>query len=85
MVDFILSKCKTKAAFSAKLNKNGKLDLGKLKEKFEVVMETSILLVLKIEGIEIVVHRHGELLFKNCEDVSLMEKIAEEIYSSGLR
>jgi len=81
---FILSKCKTKAAYSAKLKKQGKLNLDKIKEKFDVVMDTDILLVLKVEGVEIICHAYGELLFKNCDDVSLMEKVAERIYSVGL-
>lgn len=81
---FILSKCKTKAAYSAKLKKPGKLNLEKIKKKFEVVMDTDILLVLKVEGVEIICHAYGELLFKNCDDVPLIEKIAERIYEVGL-
>ncbi len=82
--EFSLGKCKTKAAFSAKLRKPGKLDLDKLKRQFEVVLETPILLVLKVEGLEVIVHGYGELLFKNCSDMSAMEKIAEKIYKIGL-
>lgn len=79
-----LAKCKTKAAYSAKLKKKGKLDLDKIKKKFEVILETPILLVIKEEGVEIIVHGYGELLFKKCEDVELMRKIADEIYKVGL-
>ena len=84
MVDFSLGKCKTKAAFSTKLRKQGKLNLGRVKKKFEVILDTPILLVVKISGIEVIVHGHGELMFKNCKDTSLMEKIAEEVYEIGL-
>ena len=83
-IDFSLGKCKTKATFSAKLKRQGKLDLKKIAKKFEVVMETPILLVIKVEGIEIIVHSYGELLFKNCEDTELMEKIAKNVYEVGL-
>ena len=78
--EFTLEKCKTKAAYSAKPIKKVKLDLKLIKKKFEVILETPILLVIKTEGIEVIVHSYGELLFKNCEDVKLMKKIAEKVY-----
>ena len=82
IMKYTLEKCKTKAAYSAKLNK--KLNLSKIKEKFSVVLETPILLVIKVDDIEIIVHSYGELLFKNCEDVELMKKIADKVYEVGL-
>jgi hypothetical protein len=84
MVKFSLAKCKTKATFSAKLLQKGKLDLNKIKNIFEVVMETPILLVIKTETGEVIVHSHGELLFKKCEDFELMEQLAKKIYLVGL-
>ncbi|MBI4981467.1 hypothetical protein HZC30_08010 [Candidatus Woesearchaeota archaeon] len=84
-IKFSLGKCKTKAAYSAKLNQKGRLDLAKIKTKYGAILETPILLVIKVEGIEIVVHSHGELMFKNCAQVDWMEKTAEEIYEIGLR
>ena len=84
MIKFSLAKCKTKAAYSAKLQQKGKLDLKRIKDKFEVLMETPILLVVKTKAGEVIVHSHGELLFKGCTNVSLMEAIAENIYSVGL-
>ena len=85
MIKFSLAKCKTKAAYSAKLMQKGKIDLKKVVEKFEVVMETPILLVIKTETGEVIVHSHGEILFKKCTDTELMEKIAEKIYSISLK
>ena len=58
--------------------------MSKIKEKFSVVLETPILLVIKVDDIEIIVHSYGELLFKNCEDVELMKKIADKVYEVGL-
>ncbi len=84
MIEFTVEKCKTKAAYSAKLKKPRHLDLQKIKKKFIVVLETPILLVIKAEGVEIIVHGYGELLFKNCEDQELMRKIAEKVYAAGL-
>ena len=82
--NFSLAKCKTKAAFTAKLKNPKKLDLNKIKAKYEVILETPILLVIKVKNIEIIVHGHGELLFKKCEDTEWMEQTAKEIYSAGL-
>ena len=83
-INFLLGKCKTKAAFSAKLRQKGKINLVKIKEKYDVVLETPILLVINVKGIEIIVHSHGELLFKNCFALELMEKLTKEIYETGL-
>jgi len=80
---FILSKCKTKATFSAKLLSARKLDLGKIKKEFEVVVDTPILVVIKTACGEVIVHNYGELLFKTCTDHEQMEKIAGKVYGVG--
>lgn len=77
-------KCKTKAGYSAKLQKQQKLNLEAIKKKFKIVLETPILLVIEMEGIEIIVHGYGELLFKKGDDFELMENIAEQVYEIGL-
>ena len=66
--------------------KQGKLDLKKIKEEFETILETPILLVIREQGLDIVVHVYGELLFKNgtAEQVELMEKVTQKIYVIGL-
>ena len=81
---FTLERCKTKAAYSAKLPQRVKLDLAAIKKKFNVILDTKILLVIKEQDVEVVVHGYGELLFKECSDVKLMEKIAKKVYSIGL-
>ncbi|NQV91712.1 hypothetical protein HQ489_04525 [Candidatus Woesearchaeota archaeon] len=83
-MEFTLEKCKTKAAYSAKLPQRVKLDLTAISKKFDVILETKILLVIKEQDIEIIVHGYGELMFKECSDVKLMEKIAKKVYSIGL-
>ncbi len=69
--------------YSAKLKRPAKLDLQKVKKRFEVILETPILLVIKKEGVEITIHGYGELLFRNCSNTELMEKIAKEIYEAA--
>lgn len=78
---FSIAKCKTKAAFKAKLDK--KLNLEKIKEKFNVKLETPILLVIEEKGIEVIVHKYGELMFKKTSDMNLMEEIAKKVYFTG--
>ena len=81
-MNFTIKKCKTRAAYSAKPLKNIKLDLNKIKTEFPTVLETPILLVIKTQGFEIIVHSYGELIFKKTteKDVNAIEKIAEKIY-----
>ncbi|MBS3169001.1 hypothetical protein J4210_00825 [Candidatus Woesearchaeota archaeon] len=79
--EFTLEKCKTKATYSAKLKRQRQLELKEIAKRVEVVLETPILLVIKDNGVEAVVHRYGEILFKNCEDEKIMRKIAEKIYA----
>lgn len=85
MIKFNVEKCKTKAAYSAKLQQKGKLDLAKIKAHFDVILETPILLVIKVNGIEIIVHNYGELLFKKGDDVAWMRLVAARIYEQGLQ
>ena len=83
-VQFTLSKCTTRAGYSAKPSKNMKLNLSRIKEKFTTLIETPIVLVIKENDIEIVVHEYGELLFKSGTDEELMNKIAKKVYSFKL-
>lgn len=85
MVKFTFGKCKTRAAYSAKLNQKGRLDLDRIKKKYETILVTPILVVIKVNGIEIIVHGHGELIFKSPEKKEWMENVAEEIYEKGLK
>ena len=67
MIEFDISKCKTKAGYSAKLKKGRVLNLKKIIATFNVLLETPILVVIKVDDVEVIVHKHGELYFKNFE------------------
>ncbi len=84
VAEFSVGRCRTKAAYSVKLRKQQKLDLAAIKKKFKVILETPILLVVRTEAGEVIVHGYGELIFKKCEDTGLIEKVAERIYEMGL-
>jgi hypothetical protein len=80
---FSISRCKGKGAFSVKLSKPRKLDFKKLKSAFNPLVDTPHVMVVEKDGFEVVVHKHGELLFKNCEDEKKIGKIAGEIYKNA--
>ncbi|NQV09196.1 HesA/MoeB/ThiF family protein [Candidatus Woesearchaeota archaeon] len=80
--DFYVKHCKTKAAFSAKPKTRMNLDLNKIKNKFKTKLESSILLILDVEG-GIIVHKYGELIFKKLNNEKKVKEISEKIYSIG--
>ena len=79
---FRIEKCRDKAVYSAKLDKPRRLDLKRIAAKFKTIQDTPIVLVVEVDGVEVIVHRHGELLFKNCNDMEKLRKIAEKIYGA---
>lgn len=79
---FNIKPCKTKAAYSVKPIKKIKLDLNKIKNHFKVSIFTPICMVIE-EHKGIVVHNHGEILFKKLKDEAKIKKISEKIYKVG--
>jgi len=77
-------KCKKKGAWAAQLVKNKEFNLEKVKEKFEVEFESPVVVLIKVEGCEVLVQKDGELLFKNCDNMKVIKKVAKEIYESVL-
>jgi len=76
--------CKSKAAMSAKPQKNLKLNMKKVVENFDVVADANIVAVINIEGEEIVVHDYGELLFKKEKNEDRLKELAEKVYEVAL-
>lgn len=81
---FKVELCKTHAAMKTTLSKNGKLNLENIKKTFDTVLDTPILLVVKADGEEIIVHSYGELMFKTLKDEKRIEVLAKKIYEVGL-
>jgi len=75
----IIKRCSTKGAFEAVPEKPVKLDLNKLKSKFETIADLPILIIIKHNGYEITCFKNGKLLIKNCDSESIAEKLANEI------
>jgi len=80
--DFHLKLCKTKAAYSVKPKKKLKLNIKKISKKYKTILNTPIVSVIKKGNYEIIVHSHGELIFKNLKDEDKIIKIANEIYKT---
>ena len=75
----IIRKCKTKGAYEAIPEKPTILDLNKLKNKFEVVADLPILLIVKCKNIEVTCYKNGKLLMKT-DSEKVAEEITKEIY-----
>ncbi len=84
-IEFSLGKCTTRAGYSAKLKHPRKLMLTAIKKEFPTILETPILLVIKTEAGEVIVHGYGELLFKEGKNMDVMEKVAEKVYALGVQ
>ena len=81
--DFTLKLCKTKAAYSVKPFRNVRLNLNQIKSAYEPIIETPLLLIIKIRGYEVIVHNYGELIFKDLKNELIIKQISKEIYSIG--
>ena len=80
---FRIELCKTKAAFSAKPEKHIELNLESIKQEYSVILESPILLVLNTPAGEVVVHKYGEIIFKEQADPEIIETVAKHIYEIG--
>lgn len=81
---FRVEKCKDKVVYSAKLDSPDRLNLKEISRKFKTLQKTPILLLIEVDGCEIIVHRHGELMFKDCNDKDKIRNISKKIYATGL-
>ena len=80
IMEFQIKACKTKAACSVKPLRKTALNLEKIKSRFKTLVDTPILIVIEEQNHEIIVHSHGELLFKDLKDEKEITKIANKIY-----
>ncbi len=84
---YTINLCKTKAGYEVKLNKRSKLNLTPLTKKFEIVVESPLVVIVKILGEDVIVHNHGTIQFKTeLKEKTKVKKIAEIVYSElGLK
>ena len=82
---FNLELCKTKAGYEATLAKPVSLDFDCLRKKYVVSADAGIILVLKVDAEEIIVHRYGKLIFKTLKDEKKIKKIATHIFETAFK
>ena len=76
---FIIKKCSTKGAFEVVSDK--KIDFNKIKNKFKVIADTPVLLLIKLKDCDISCFKTGKLLVKGCKSKEKAENIVKEFYS----
>lgn len=82
-VDFEINECETKAMYRVKLKKRAHLNMKNL-NGFEIVMDGGMIVIIKVEGEEIIVHDFGELIFKTLKNTDKIREISEVVYSRVL-
>jgi len=76
---FVIKRCSSKGAFEVISDK--KIAFNKIKEKFKLIAETPVLILVKFKGCDISCFKTGKLLIKGCGDKDKAEKIVKEFYS----
>ncbi|MBI4451061.1 hypothetical protein HY642_03740 [Candidatus Woesearchaeota archaeon] len=83
-MDFTIKLCKDKAGLSARPAKQTLLNLPGITSSFTALMRGPLVSVITVDGIEIVAHRYGELIFKGLFDEAKARILAEQVYAAGV-
>ena len=75
----IIKKCKAKGAYETIPEKPMRIDLSKFKNKFEVISELPILIIIKYKEYEVVCYKSGKIILKNCDSEDKAREIIEEV------
>ena len=75
----IIRKCKTKGAFEAIPDKIMQVDFNKIKNRFEVIADLPILVIVKCKNIEVTCYKNGKLIIKTYSE-KIAGEIVKEIY-----
>jgi len=79
-VKYEIRMCDTKNQYSARPLIDMKIDFNRLKKKVNVKVESPIVLICEIEGVECLIHNYGEIFFRNSFDEKRVEKIVKFVY-----
>ena len=75
----MIRRCKTRGAFETVPEKPLRINLDKVKSKYEIIADLPILLIIKKDKYEITCYKSGKLMIKNCDLENVARKIFEEI------
>ncbi len=72
--------CDTKNQYYSRPLVEMKIDLNKLKKKVKVIVESPIVMICDIDGVECLIQKHGEIFFRDTNDKKKMKMIAGKVY-----
>ena len=75
----IIRRCATRGAFEAVPEKPMKLDLDKIKNKYETIADLPVLIIIKCENYEVTCYKNGKIMIKGCDSKDKASDIVEEI------
>ena len=61
------------------MNKNANIDFNLVKD-FEIILDTPVLVVLKVDDEDIVLHKYGEIIVKSLKDEDKIIEIAKKVF-----
>ena len=78
----IVRVCSTRGAFEVLPEQKMDLDFGKLKQRFQALIETPMVLIVK-DAYEVSCKKNGNLIVKRCETSAGAEEQARRIYAAA--
>ena len=75
---FSLELCKSKAAYKATLGTPYRLDIDRVKASEPIILDGGLVIIVRINGIDTVIHEYGELMIKT-GDETLAHAIAHHM------
>ncbi|MCD6464357.1 ThiF family adenylyltransferase [Candidatus Woesearchaeota archaeon] len=76
---FLINICKARSGLKLLTRKPVTINIEQLQKYFKVLEKTSYIAVLDVNGVEVIVFKHGELLFKHFYDIEFATIVAEAI------
>ena len=77
---FEIKECKTRAVYESKPLKKLRIDFERIRKEYEVVKYTPYVMIIRIEGEEVIVNKNGILQFKYCKDTDKIRELSKKIY-----
>ncbi|MEK6940896.1 MAG: HesA/MoeB/ThiF family protein [Nanoarchaeota archaeon] len=79
-MEILIKRCKERGGWSIKSEKKV-VNLESIRQKFSVTIDTPLVVVIKVNGHEVIVHGHGELIVKDDLPMQQLEDIGRKVFS----
>ncbi len=83
-VKYEIRMCDTKNQYSARPLVEMKVDFARLKKSVKVLVESPIVLICNIDGVECLIHNYGEIFFRNTKNIKKMKIVADKVYRQSI-